>query len=45
MTKFFCKNCGYRIETENLQKCPYCNKASLQKEKNAEELLDEINDE
>lgn len=40
MTKFVCRNCGFRVESERGEKCPWCNRASLEKEKNAEELLD-----
>ena len=41
MTKFICKNCGFRIERDNLETCPYCDRKSLEKEKTAAELLAE----
>ncbi len=43
MTKFVCKECGYKIETESRpRKCPYCSKESIEEEKNAEELIEEV---
>lgn len=41
MAKFICKNCGFRTEKENLKACPYCDRKTLEKEKTAEELLEE----
>jgi rubrerythrin len=42
MTKFICRECGYRISGEELKKCPYCNKGKLEKEKSAGELIEEV---
>jgi rubrerythrin len=42
MTKFRCKNCGFRTESEkNDRRCPYCDRVTLEKEQSAEELLEE----
>lgn len=44
MTKFICKGCGYRFESESEQfqkRCPYCGKIGLIKEPSAEDLLKE----
>lgn len=41
MTKFICKNCGFRIEKDKLEKCPWCDRRTLEREKTAEELLEE----
>ena len=47
MTVMVCKNCGYRFESgiSRTNKCPYCDGKSIEKEKNAEELLSEIDTE
>jgi predicted RNA-binding Zn-ribbon protein involved in translation (DUF1610 family) len=42
MVKFLCKNCNYRFESERVFDCPYCGEDSIEKEKTAEELLDEV---
>jgi len=45
MVKFICSHCGYKKESEiNIKKCPYCNKDSLERERNAEELVNEIDE-
>ena len=45
MTKYICKNCNYRFDTDNpAEECPYCGKKSLGREKSASELLEEIED-
>ena len=38
---YICSNCGYRVENARGEKCPYCDKNSLEKEKTAEELVSE----
>ncbi|MDP2926027.1 MAG: hypothetical protein Q8N99_06655 [Nanoarchaeota archaeon] len=44
MGKYICKQCNFRYETKNPIDCPYCGrKGTLEKEKSACELLDEIN--
>lgn len=41
---WICKNCNYSSKIEN-NECPYCGKKkSLEKEKNASELIEEINE-
>jgi len=47
MTIFVCKECGYRFESEKgkLKKCPYCSGDEVEKEKTAEELIDNIESE
>ena len=42
MVKFLCKNCNYRFESERAFDCPYCGKESIEKEKSAVELLEEV---
>ena len=42
MVKFLCKNCSYRFESKSASDCPYCGKESVEKEKSAEEILDEV---
>jgi len=43
MTKFVCKNCGFRTKQERAEKrCPYCDNKSLEKEQDAEELLENL---
>ena len=43
MTGFVCKGCGYRFESkEKSKKCPYCAGDGVEKEKSAEELVNEI---
>lgn len=42
MARFVCKNCGFRTENSKGDKrCPYCDRISLEREPNAEELLKE----
>ncbi len=43
MMKFICKGCGYRFESEKENtKCPYCGKKEIEGEKNAEELIKDV---
>jgi len=42
MTNYICSNCGFRFETEKVKKCPYCSGSRIEKEKSAEELVEEI---
>jgi len=42
MVKYVCLNCNYRVDSENLSSCPYCGKENIEREKNASELLNEI---
>ena len=42
MVKWICTHCNFRFEADKPNDCPYCGKKSLEKEPNAEELLDEI---
>ncbi|MDD5193313.1 MAG: DNA-directed RNA polymerase subunit P [Candidatus Nanoarchaeia archaeon] len=44
MVKYVCKHCKFRCESKILIECPYCGRDSLEKEKSAEELLNDIND-
>ena len=44
MTKFICKNCGYRFDSWGDMKdkrCNYCGEKALVKEPSAEELVEE----
>jgi len=44
MAKLICKNCGYRFEGEEEVKikCPYCDKKEIEEEKDAEELIKDV---
>jgi len=42
MGKYVCLNCNFRFSSEHPFDCPYCGKQKFEKEKNAEELLDEV---
>jgi rubrerythrin len=42
MTKFICKECGYKTDNASLEICPYCSKKSIKKEQDAEELIKEV---
>ena len=42
MTKFICKACNYRFEAKEAKDCPYCGKGSIEREKSASEILEEI---
>jgi len=42
MAKLICKKCGYRIEGENTKKCSYCGETSLEEEKSAEDLIQDV---
>lgn len=41
---FVCNECGYRFEAgeKKAKKCPYCSGKRVEKEKSAEELIDEV---
>ncbi|MBS3093293.1 hypothetical protein J4456_01790 [Candidatus Pacearchaeota archaeon] len=40
---YICKNCNFKFEAKNVFDCPYCGKKEfIEKEKNASELLDDI---
>lgn len=41
---YICKNCNFKFDARFVSDCPYCGKEdSIEKEKNASELLEEIN--
>jgi len=42
MVKFICSNCNYRCDLENHVDCPYCGKDTLEQNKSAKELLEEV---
>ena len=42
MVIHICTKCNYKFDAENPEECPYCGKEGLEKDKSAEELLDEI---
>lgn len=39
---YVCTNCNFRPKTGEQKECPYCGKKTIEKERSAEELLDEI---
>jgi DNA-directed RNA polymerase subunit RPC12/RpoP len=43
MTKYVCKNCRFAVESEKVPaRCPYCDRKSMEKEQNADEILSSI---
>jgi len=42
MEKFVCANCKYRFKAEKADTCPYCAKKTIEKDKSAAEILDEV---
>ena len=44
MIKYICTNCNYKFESENASGCPYCGSDKFEKDKSAQELLEEIGD-
>jgi len=42
MAKFICSKCNYRFESEKAKDCPYCGEKSIEKEKSASELIEEV---
>ena len=42
MPKFVCSKCNYRFEANKVDSCPYCGENSVEKEKSASELLEEV---
>ena len=42
MVKCICTNCNYRCDLERKSDCPYCGMDTLEKEKSAEELVEEV---
>jgi rubrerythrin len=44
MVVFICRHCRFRFNAEKPRDCPYCGRDTLEREKSAEELLDDVND-
>jgi hypothetical protein len=44
MVAWVCNRCKFRFNATNPRDCPYCGRETLEKEKNASELLDEVDD-
>jgi len=42
MGTWICTNCNYKFNSKKCSDCPYCGKESVEKEKNATELLKEV---
>lgn len=42
MVMHICTNCSYRFNSENPNECPYCGEDKVEIEKDASELLDEV---
>lgn len=42
MAKYICKNCNYRFDGEGLEGCGFCGMDSIEEEKDAGELLEEV---
>jgi DNA-directed RNA polymerase subunit RPC12/RpoP len=39
---YVCTNCNFRPKIGHPLECPYCGKKTIEKERSAEELLDDI---
>lgn len=44
MVKFVCAKCNYRFEAKRKEDCPYCGGDSVEKEKDASEIVDDVVD-
>jgi rubrerythrin len=45
MKGYICTHCNFRLNSNNKPKdCPYCGRDSLEMEKSAEEILDDVNE-
>jgi len=42
MNRYVCLNCNYRFESNSPNDCPHCGRDEFEKEKDAEELLSEV---
>jgi len=43
MENFICTNCKFKFKSSKIQRtCPYCGKNAVDKEKGANELIEEI---
>jgi len=42
MVRYVCKNCNYRFEGKDISECNFCGMRSLEVEKDAGELINEI---
>tara|TARA_Y100000310_G_scaffold35047_1_gene33164 strand:+ start:739 stop:885 length:147 start_codon:yes stop_codon:yes gene_type:complete len=42
MGKYLCINCNYRFERDEVYDCPNCGESSIEKEKSAKELLEDV---
>ena len=41
MINFICKNCNFKFKAKRASSCPYCDKQDVEREKSAEDLLEE----
>ncbi len=39
---YVCTSCNFRPKNGNSKECPYCGKKTVEKERSAEELLDDV---
>ena len=42
MDSYVCKNCNYRFKRDDAYDCPYCGNEAIEKEKDAGELLEDV---
>ncbi len=42
MGNYICTGCDYRFSSEDHSECPHCGRETLEKEKDASELIDEV---
>jgi DNA-directed RNA polymerase subunit RPC12/RpoP len=42
MENFVCLNCKFKFSANNPKTCPYCSKRTVEKERSAAEIVDEV---
>ncbi len=43
MTRYFCKKCRYKFESDKLKEmCPYCGEKEVSEEQTAEEIMRDV---
>jgi len=43
MGNYICTHCKFRFNSKNPSDCPYCGRKTLEREKDASELIEEVN--
>lgn len=42
MARYICRRCNFRFEAKNANECGYCGRGDIEIEKNAGELLEDV---